>query len=70
MDKKTLERALFYCEASLKDLQWQWNTMNLEGFNMNTSGTQSFDSDLDVENYLEGMAIFLDHLKEILDAKG
>ena len=70
MDKKTLERALFYCEASLKDLQWQWNTMDLEGFNMNTSGTQSFDSDLDVENYLEGMAIFLDHLKEILDAKG
>jgi len=70
MDKKTLERALFYCEASLKDLQWQWNTMNLEGFNMNTSGTQSFDSELDVENYLEGMAIFLDHLKEILDAEG
>jgi hypothetical protein len=44
--------------------------MNLEGFNMNTSGTQSFDSELDVENYLEGMAIFLDHLKEILDAEG
>ena len=67
MDTKTLERALFYCEASLKDLQWQWNTMNLEGFNINTAGTQSFDSDDEVDRYLEGMAFFVDHLKEMLD---
>lgn len=67
MDKATLERALHYCEASLKDLQWQWSTMNLEGFNMNTSGTQSFDSADDVDHYLEGMAYFVDHLKEMLD---
>ena len=68
IDKATLERALYYCEASLKDLQWQWNTMNLEGFNINTSGTQSFDSADDVDHYLEGMAFFVDHLKEMVDA--
>ena len=65
--KRVLSNALYYVEASMKDLQWQWNTMNLEGFNINTSGTPSFDNDDEVDQYLEGMAFFVDHLKEMIN---
>lgn len=68
-ETKTLfERALYYTYAALKDLQYQASMESLNGFNMNTNGTPSFESDEELAKYLSEMEAFVNQLKEIVRA--
>lgn len=66
--KSLFERALYYTYAALKDMQYQASMESLEGFNMNTNGTPSFESDEELAKYLSEMEGFVDQLREMVDA--
>jgi len=69
MDKETqrlLSLALYYVEASLRDMQYQATVNDLEGFNMNTDGTPSFDSDEDLAKYFDAMEDYVNELKGVV----
>ena len=69
MDIKTwrlLSQALYYVEASLKDMQYQASMQDVESFNMDTNGTPSFDSDEELSYYLDDMQNYVNELKEVL----
>lgn len=72
MDKATLERALFYIEASLEDMQWVWfgTKTELMSFNMDTNGTQSFDTEEELESYLSDMQDFVGEFRRKIDGEG
>ena len=69
MDKETkrlLSLSLYYVEASLRDMQYQATVNDLEGFNMNTNGTPSFDSDEDLAQYFDTMEDYVNELKGVV----
>ena len=69
MDIKTwrlLSQALYYVEASLKDMQYQASMQDVESFNMDTDGTPCFDSDEELSYYLDDMRDYVNELKEVL----
>ena len=70
MEKETqrlLSLALYYVEASLKDMQYQWSGTDLDFFNMSTAGTACFDSEEELEAYLAEMQDCVNRLKEVLE---
>lgn len=69
MDKETqrlLSLALYYVEASLKDMKWQYPNMELDSFNISTNGTQSFDTTEELEQYLATMQDYVNELKGVV----
>ena len=69
MEKETqrlLSLALYYVEASLKDMQYQASMQDVESFNMDTDGTPCFDSDEELSKYLDDMRDYVNRLKEVL----
>jgi len=69
MDKETqrlLSLALYYVEASLEDMQYQWSGTDLDFFNMSTAGTSCFDSEEELEQYLETMQDYVNELKGVV----
>jgi len=69
MEKETqrlLSLALYYVEASLKDMQYQASMQDVESFNMDTDGTPCFESDAELSKYLDDMRDYVNRLKEVL----
>jgi hypothetical protein len=69
MDKETqrlLSLALYYVEASLEDMKWQYPNTGLDSFNMGTNGTQSFDTTEELEQYLATMQDYVNELKGVV----
>lgn len=69
MDKETqrlLSLALYYLEASLKDMQYQASLQDVESFNMDTAGTPSFDSEEERSQYLANMHSFVNDLRTLV----
>jgi len=69
MEKETqrlLSLALYYVEASLKDMQYQASMQDVESFNMDTDGTPCFDSDEELSNYLDTMRDYVNELKGVV----
>jgi len=65
--KHLLGRALYYTEASLKDMQWKSSNEDIQGFNMDTNGTPCFESKEELAEYFSEMELFINQLKECLD---
>jgi hypothetical protein len=69
MEKETqrlLSLALYYVEASLKDMQYQASMQDIESFNMDTDGTPCFDSDEELSRYLDTMRDYVNELKGVV----
>ena len=69
MEKETqrlLSLALYYVEASLKDMQYQASMQDVESFNMDTDGTPCFDSDAELSKYLDDMRDYVNELKGVV----
>ena len=69
MEKETqrlLTRALYYTEASLKDMRWKSSNEDIQGFNMDTNGTPCFESKEELAEYLSEMENYVNKLKEIV----
>ena len=69
MEKETqrlLSLALYYVEASLKDMQYQASMQDVESFNMDTNGTPCFDSDEELSRYLDTMQDYVNELKGVV----
>ena len=69
MEKETqrlLSLALYYVEASLKDMQYQASMQDVESFNMDTDGTPCFDSDEELSKYLDTMRDYVNELKGVV----
>ena len=69
MEKETqrlLSLALYYVEASLKDMQYQASMQDVESFNMDTDGTPCFDSDEELSRYLDTMRDYVNELKGVV----
>jgi hypothetical protein len=69
MEKETqrlLSLALYYVEASLKDMQYQASMQDVESFNMDTDGTPCFDSDEELSRYLDTMQDYVNELKGVV----
>lgn len=69
MEKETqrlLSLALYYVEASLKDMQYQASMQDVESFNMDTNGTPCFDSDEELSSYLDTMQDYVNELKGVV----
>jgi len=69
MEKETqrlLSLALYYVEASLKDMQYQASMQDVESFNMDTNGTPCFDSDEELSEYLDTMQDYVNELKGVV----
>lgn len=65
--QRLLSRALYYVEAALEDMKWEWSGNDLDFFNMGTSGTKCFDTEEELEQYLADMEKFVNELKEVLE---
>ena len=69
MDSETktlLECALYYTNASLKDMRWKSSNEDIQGFNMDTNGTPCFESKEELAEYLSEMEAFVNQLKEVV----
>jgi len=69
MEKETqrlLSLALYYVEASLKDMQYQASMQDVESFNMDTDGTPCFESDAELSKYLDDMRDYVNELKGVV----
>jgi hypothetical protein len=67
-ETKTLfERALYYTNAALKDMQWKSSNEDIQGFNMDTNGTPCFESKEELAEYLSEMEGFVNELKEVIN---
>jgi hypothetical protein len=64
--KRTMAHALYYLEASLKDLHYQASLQDVESFNIDTAGTPSFDSEEERSQYLANMHSFVNDLRALV----
>mgnify|MGYP003117363160 CR=1 FL=1 len=70
MDKKIrrlLTLALYYTEASLKDMKWHRSITDLDGINGVTNGTRCFDTEEEFEEYMADKKDYVDELKGLLN---
>jgi len=69
MEKETqrlLSLALYYVEASLKDMQYKSSGEDIVSFNMDTNGTPCFDSKEELSEYLDTMQDYVNELKGVV----
>tara|TARA_R100000951_G_scaffold116383_2_gene127955 strand:+ start:7556 stop:7777 length:222 start_codon:yes stop_codon:yes gene_type:complete len=64
--QRTLAHALYYLEASLKDMHYQASLQDVESFNMDTAGTPSFDSEAERSQYLANMHSFVNDFRALV----